>query len=74
MEDKEVTETSYSTPHSEEPMKGGTGEDELKDKQIEDKANEALETTCQTEEVRKHKLNFIHPIRLLLSLYLILKL
>ncbi|XWS40700.1 hypothetical protein CRYUN_Cryun17cG0017900 [Craigia yunnanensis] len=51
MEDKEVTETSYSTPHSEELTKGGSGEDELKDKQIEDNANEALETTCKTEEL-----------------------
>ncbi|XWS30395.1 hypothetical protein CRYUN_Cryun24cG0113600 [Craigia yunnanensis] len=51
MEDKEVTETSYSTPHSEELTKGGSREDELKDKLIEDNTNEALETTCQTEEL-----------------------
>ncbi|XVF60236.1 hypothetical protein PTKIN_Ptkin08bG0028500 [Pterospermum kingtungense] len=50
-EDKEVTEASYSTPQSEELAKGGSGEDELKDKLIEDKTNEAVETTCQTEEL-----------------------
>ncbi|XVF16353.1 hypothetical protein REPUB_Repub10bG0024200 [Reevesia pubescens] len=51
MEDKEVTEASYSTSHSEELIKDGCGEDELKDKLIEDKKYEALETTFQTEEI-----------------------
>ncbi|XP_022774381.1 microtubule-associated protein futsch-like [Durio zibethinus] len=51
MEDKEVTETFYSTPHSEELTKGDSGENELKDQLIEDKTNEALETTCQIEEL-----------------------
>ncbi|XWS32734.1 hypothetical protein CRYUN_Cryun22dG0015100 [Craigia yunnanensis] len=50
-EDEEVTETSYSTSHSEELTKDGYGEDELKDKLIEDKTNEALETTCQNAEL-----------------------
>ncbi|XWS32731.1 hypothetical protein CRYUN_Cryun22dG0015100 [Craigia yunnanensis] len=51
IEDKEVTETSYSTFHSEEQAKDGSGEDELKDKVIEDKRNEALEITCQIEQL-----------------------
>ncbi|XWS44133.1 hypothetical protein CRYUN_Cryun15aG0018500 [Craigia yunnanensis] len=51
IDDEEVTETSYSTSHSEELTKDGSGEDELKDKLIEDKKNEALETICQNEEL-----------------------
>ncbi|XP_039014330.1 aspartic and glutamic acid-rich protein-like [Hibiscus syriacus] len=36
MEDKEVTETSYSTSHLEEVIEDGSGEIELKDKLIQD--------------------------------------
>ncbi|XVF14049.1 hypothetical protein REPUB_Repub09cG0023400 [Reevesia pubescens] len=51
LEDKEVTETSYSTSHLEELTKDGSGEDEIKDKLIEDETNEALETTQNDELV-----------------------
>ncbi|OMO69362.1 hypothetical protein COLO4_29109 [Corchorus olitorius] len=52
VEDKEVTETSYSTPLSEEQTKESCGGDELKDEQVNDKTNEAFETTtCQNEEL-----------------------
>lgn len=54
MEDKEVTETSSSTPQSEETTKGGSGEDEL----IEGKTSEAVETTCQIEEVGETETQF----------------
>ncbi|XVF57998.1 hypothetical protein PTKIN_Ptkin07bG0027300 [Pterospermum kingtungense] len=50
-EDKEVTETSHTTSHSEELTKDSSVEEELKDKLIEDKTNEALETICQNQEL-----------------------
>ncbi|XP_022750544.1 uncharacterized protein LOC111299565 [Durio zibethinus] len=51
IEDKEVIETSYSTSHSGKLTKDGSAEDEPRDKLIEDLTNEALETTCQNEEL-----------------------
>ncbi|KAK8717015.1 hypothetical protein V6N13_044300 [Hibiscus sabdariffa] len=45
MEDKEVIETSYSTSHSEEPMKDGYGEDGLKENMMEDETHEELKTS-----------------------------
>ncbi|XP_022741523.1 titin-like isoform X2 [Durio zibethinus] len=47
MEDKEVTETSYSTSHSEELTKDGSGKDELKDKLIEDETYEEQKAEAQ---------------------------
>ncbi|XP_022741908.1 trichohyalin-like [Durio zibethinus] len=53
MEDKEVTETSYSTSHSEEMTKDGSGEDEQREKLIEDKTSEEFIVEAQKTSENK---------------------
>ncbi|KAL4378147.1 hypothetical protein GQ457_02G012010 [Hibiscus cannabinus] len=60
MEDKEVTETSYSTSHLEEMIKDGSGEDELKDKLIQDNKLIVEETKTSENEIVENQMEDDH--------------
>ncbi|KAK8673487.1 hypothetical protein V6N13_111819 [Hibiscus sabdariffa] len=60
MEDKEVTETSYSTSHLEEMIKDGSGEDELKDKLIQDNKLIVEETKTSENEIVENQIEDDH--------------